>query len=153
MKIGELMTPRVLTCCASDSLNEAARIMWEHDCGCVTVVDAGGKAIGMITDRDVCMAAYTQGLPLAQIPVSTAASHGVFAAQMGDDLSVAEAVMREHQVRRVPVVDREGKPIGIVTVNDLALNAGRGKPNSLSSDMVVHTLAAICRHQPGAEAE
>ena len=48
-------------CAASDSINDAARIMWERDCGCVPVVDDGGNVIGMITDRDICMAADTQG--------------------------------------------------------------------------------------------
>ncbi len=56
MNVGDLMTRDVKTCRSHDSLDRAARIMWDHDCGCVPVVDANGKAVGMITDRDVCMA-------------------------------------------------------------------------------------------------
>ena len=58
------MTRDVKTCTIHDSLNGAARIMWDHDCGCAPVVDAHGKLVGIVTDRDICMAAYTQGVPL-----------------------------------------------------------------------------------------
>lgn len=60
-------------------MNEAARIMWEHDCGCVPVVDEGRRVIGMLTDRDACMAAYTQGLRLQDLPVHRAMSNGATA--------------------------------------------------------------------------
>jgi CBS domain-containing protein len=62
----------------ADDLAAAAAVMWDHDCGCVPVVDSENRPIAMLTDRDVCMAAYTQGLPLRAMSVSSAASKGIF---------------------------------------------------------------------------
>ena len=77
MNAGNLMTAGARTCSLIDSLNLAAQIMWENDCGCVPVVDDDGRAIAMITDRDICMAAYTQGKLLKDMPVSIAASRSL----------------------------------------------------------------------------
>jgi CBS domain-containing protein len=64
MKVSDLMTTAVRSCGTGDNLQLAAQIMWESDCGIVPVVDGDGRVVGVITDRDICMAAYTQGLPL-----------------------------------------------------------------------------------------
>ena len=74
MKIQNLMTRDVRTCRREDVLVEAARIMWENDCGSVPVVDAQRHVVGMITDRDICMAAYTRGQRLADMTVESAMS-------------------------------------------------------------------------------
>jgi CBS domain-containing protein len=147
MSVADIMTREVRTCSASDSLNRAAQLMWENDCGALPVVDAEGKAIAMITDRDICMAAYTQGQALTTALVSTAASRGIETVRETDSVDTAEALMEKHQIRRVPVVDADGKPIGLVSMNDLARRAypvGR-KHDGLAADAVVRTLAAICR--------
>jgi CBS domain-containing protein len=65
MEVGQLMTRNPRVCSIDGTLEQAAAIMWESDCGCVPLVDSEGKVTGMITDRDVCMAAYTQGRTLA----------------------------------------------------------------------------------------
>lgn len=145
MNVGALMSRDVFTCSVYDSLNEAARIMWEHDCGCVPVVDARGKVVAMVTDRDICMAAYTQGRPLYAIGVSTCASKKLVAVHEGDDLDDAEALMKEHQIRRVPVIDSNGYPIGILSVGDLARNARVlvDDQSELCGDAIASTLAAV----------
>ena len=86
MKVADLMTPDVRSCTIHDSLNAAARIMWDHDCGCAPVVDAHGKLVGIVTDRDICMAAYTQGAPLEAIPVERVMSPKVISCARTDDL-------------------------------------------------------------------
>jgi CBS domain-containing protein len=74
MKVEQLMTRILETITPGDSLAAAARIMWERDCGRVPVVasadDGGRRLVGMVTDRDVCMAAWTQGRPLADVAVA-----------------------------------------------------------------------------------
>ncbi len=146
MNVEEIMTRQVETCCSSDSLNRAAQLMWEHDCGCVPVVE-GGKPVAMLTDRDICMAAYTQGKPLADMSVSSAASHGAVCVQEGNDIEVAEALMQEHRIRRVPVVDRDGKLAGIVSMNDIARHVqfGHQRHDGLGAESIVRTVAAICQ--------
>jgi CBS domain-containing protein len=77
MNVGQIMTRDPQTCRASDPMTRAAQIMWDADCGCVPIVDDDGKPIAVITDRDVCMAAYTRGLPLSTMSVASAASSRV----------------------------------------------------------------------------
>ena len=69
MRIGDLMTREVQCCAVGDSLNEAARIMWESDCGVVPVVDSEHRVVGVVTDRDISMAAYTRGRTLQDVSI------------------------------------------------------------------------------------
>jgi CBS domain-containing protein len=143
MNVGELMTRDVGTCAASDSMNDAARIMWERDCGCVPVVDGDGKAIGMITDRDICMAAYTQGRRLMDMTVGSAASKHIVVIGENESLRRAEELMRHARVRRLPVVDAGGHMVGLISLSDLA----RCVPQ-LGERVAAHlvgVLAEVCR--------
>ena len=145
MLIEELMTKEIRTCHANDPMNRAAQIMWDLDCGAVPVVGDDGRVVGMITDRDICMAAYTQGKPLAEIPVWVGASRDVFAVQPFDSVHTAEQLMQEKRIRRVPVVDDAGKPSGVVSLADIArrARAPREKPNGLSTETIASTLYAV----------
>lgn len=122
MKIAELMTMDVASCAPADSLSRAAQLMWERDCGCVPVLD-GEKVVGMITDRDICMSTMMQGRSPAQVRVDQAMSREVFSCSPDDSIDAAAKVMRHRQVRRLPVLDGNGKLVGIVSLNDLALRA------------------------------
>ena len=112
-----IMSQPVSVCQLSDNLDQAARLMWEDDCGAVPVIDAGGRAVAMLTDRDICMAAYTQGKALKQIGVSTAMSRSLHACLPDDPLEQVEQLMMEHQLRRIPVLDDDGHPVGILGNN------------------------------------
>ena len=125
MRVEKVMHRPVVTVKSDENLGNAARLMWEEDCGALPVVDAENRVIAMITDRDVCMAAYTQGLPLESIPVSRAMSNELFAVRPNDEVAVAEKQMGERQVRRLPVIDADGRALGILSLNDLAREAGR----------------------------
>jgi CBS domain-containing protein len=144
MNADQLMTKNVKTCSMNDTLEVAARIMWENDCGVVPIVDQDGRAVGMITDRDICMAGFTQGLQYWQIPVSVAASKTLLAIRPTDSLQNAEEIMRARQVRRLAVTDDSGKLLGVLSLNDLARHAGR-RADDLGLDEVTKTLSAICQ--------
>ena len=152
MEVREIMSTNLETCRADDTLDRAARLMWEYDCGVVPVVDHEGTAVGMITDRDICMAAYTQGRPLGEILVSTACSRDLRVCRAGDPIEEAEAIMAAAQVRRLPVIDKERKLCGIVSLGDFAQHVREpvGRADGLSLERVAATLAAIC--QPAAVA-
>ena len=150
MQVDKLMTRDVVVCHPDDTLADAARLMWDADIGAVVVVDPGGKLAGIVTDRDACMAAYTRGLPLAEIPVSSVMAHEVWSCRVTANCGDVEDVMRQHQVRRVPIVDASGRPVGIVALNDLA-RAARSTPSAAIHQREVETtLAAISmpRHVP-----
>jgi CBS domain-containing protein len=146
MLVKELMTKEVRTCRDSDTANDVARIMWESDCGCVPVLNSSDFIIGMVTDRDLCMAAYTRGQPLAAIPVATAMAPRVFCCTSDDTVEEAEVIMRRHQVRRLPVYDRTPKLVGILALSDL-LHARRSDhpKDSVAVGSVEDTLAGVCR--------
>ena len=146
MNASELMTSHPKSCSPNDSLQRAAQIMWEADCGVVPVVDDQNHVVGMITDRDITMAAYTQGSALWQIPVSSAMAKQVHGVREKDSLEVIEALMRRVRIRRVPVLDSEGRLKGILSMSDLARHAHRTgrKGNGLSGDGIVQTFAGIC---------
>ena len=147
MNVEQAMTTGVKTCRPQDALSTAAHLMWDHDCGCVPVVDEKLKVLGIITDRDICMAAYTQGKPLYELPVSLAMSKNVWSVRPGDTISAAELVMQEHQIRRLPVVDVTGRLVGLLSLNDLARHASRErtqKRKAVSDAEIGETLAAIC---------
>jgi CBS domain-containing protein len=146
IRVDQLMTHPVVTCRTGDNLNTVASLMWDHDCGVVPVVDDKGQLAGIVTDRDVCMAAYTQGRRLCEVPVDTAMTRAVVSVRPDDDLARAEALMEAHQVRRLPVVNGEGHPVGLLSLNDLARDAGRAGASQLGMlSGFARTLAAICR--------
>lgn len=143
MKVADVMTPQVRACTIHDSLNAAARIMWDHDCGCAPVIDAHGRLAGIVTDRDICMAAYTQGLPLAAIPVQRAMSAKVVSCSRGDELETAHRLMRSHEIHRLPVVDSHGRLAGVLSLSDLIARAcGNGAAPSDGVE-VLATLSAL----------
>ena len=150
MKILELMTRTVQVCRATDTLDRAAQLMWDHDIGSLAVVDDDDQVIGMITDRDACMAAYTRGRALRDIPVEVAMSKHVVTCSPDDsDTAVAE-VMAKHKIRRVPVVDDMHRPVGMLSLNDLARTMAHGR--NVPATAVAGILAAICEHRASAPA-
>ena len=120
MTAAEVMTSEVATCRASDSLNRAAQLMWERRCGCVPVIDDGDRVVGLLTDRDVCMAAYTQGRRLDDIAATVAMSQPVRTCLPTAALEDVEDLMMAHGVRRIVVVDADGRLCGLLSLDDIA---------------------------------
>jgi len=151
MKVEELMTRQVATVRATDSTAVAARLMWDCDCGALPVLDGDGRVVAMITDRDICMAALMRDRAPSAIPVSEAMSRDLRACDADDDVSDAEGMMRAYQVRRIPVVDREQRPIGMLSLADIvrATDRTRGRaPAEVAPSEVAGTLADICAAAP-----
>ena len=107
MQVKTLMITKVGSCPSRENLQAAAQVMSELDCGCVPIIDPDSKVVGMLTDRDICMAAYDQGRALEEISVSSAMSKEVYSCSSENDLTVAENIMGSRQVRRLPVIDNE----------------------------------------------
>ena len=144
-EIERIMSRPVFMCRADDSTDVAAQQMWDCDCGVIAVVNEHGALVGMITDRDICMAAYTRGQRLCEIPVRDAMSTDLQTCRATDSIGTVEAKMKDKRVRRIPVVDGSGQPIGMVSLNDLARTAVRSAPSRAADvDRVADTLAVIC---------
>ncbi len=151
------MNREVKTCSVNEMAGAAAKIMWENDCGCVPVVNREGKLAGIITDRDICMAAYTQGLALSLIRVDSAMAQPVISCAAEDDVATAEELMRQNQVHRLPVVNADGKPVGILSLSDIIREAEAEKAKTekpeIAAEAIVDTLGAISAPRPHAGAK
>jgi CBS domain-containing protein len=147
MKVEQMTNRNVKACHREDSLNQAAQLLWDHSCGGLVVVDAHSRPIGFLTDRDICMAAYTGGKLLQDLTVEGAMASRIVCCHLDDELSDAMGVMRDRHVRRLPVIDRDGKLAGILSLDDLAYDAGRplrGGVNYQLREQVAEVYIAIC---------
>jgi CBS domain-containing protein len=144
MKVKDVMTTDVRTCTPDTTVAEAAQLMWENDCGILPVLD-DGALIGVVTDRDMFIALGTQNERAGTLRVGTIAATNVAACQPDDDVQTALATMRHLRVRRLPVVGFGDSLLGIVSMNDIVIAAG--KNDDISRDDVLRTLQAICGRQ------
>jgi CBS-domain-containing membrane protein len=149
MKVKDVMTPEAKACWLTESLADAAKVMWENDCGILPVIKDGRKVVGLITDRDICMAAAMHERSPSGISVEEVMSGALYAAGPDDDIHQALATMKEHKIRRLPVIDSEGGLKGILSMNDIVLKArepnGKKAPQLAYAD-VIKTYKAICAH-------
>jgi CBS domain-containing protein len=145
MKVGNAMTKDVWACQAEEPATSAARIMWERDCGCVPVVDPMGHAIGIVTDRDLCMASYLRGTSLEGLTIDSVMSRAPVCCRASDALEDAELAMANARVRRLPVTDEDGRLIGMLSMNDV-IRARMGSPiERLRESVVGDALTALAR--------
>lgn len=121
MKISELMTKNPATAMPSSGLQEVARMMRDCDCGAIPVVE-NNTVVGVITDRDITIRVVAENKNLQDVKVSDVMSKQVYTAKVSDDVREVANQMEKHKVRRVPVVDEQGKCVGIVSQADIALN-------------------------------
>jgi CBS-domain-containing membrane protein len=128
--------------------------MWCSDCGVLPVVSRDQKVVGMITDRDMCMAACLHGTTLKDLMVGDAMARTVFTCHAADPIEDAIRRMADHQVRRVPVVDADGRLIGILAMNDIArriVSLTDGRSRARLTSRFVEALASICETRTLAE--
>jgi CBS domain-containing protein len=148
MKVQDVMTYNVQTCRPETNLADAAMRMWRNDCGALAVIADGQKVVGMITDRDICMAAATKHRDPANIRVGDAISGKVYACSPDTDIHEALKIMQQKQVRRLPIISAEdGRLAGILSMNDVALRAQGGRQAELSAEDVESALRGICAHR------
>ena len=150
MKVQDIMTSDVQCCGPDTNLTAAAKMMWDSDCGALPVLNVEGQVMGMITDRDICMAAATKNKPTSDVTVWETARGTAYTCHMSDDVHTALDIMKREKVRRLPVVDEDGVLQGIVAMNDFVLLAGESKgakAPAVSYEDVVRTLKAISAHR------
>jgi CBS domain-containing protein len=148
MKVQEVMTQDVKFCEPETNLAAVTALLWQADCGAVPVVDRG-KLLGMITDRDVCIALGTKNVLASDLSAADVISHEVFTCAPQDDIHKALKTMRTHQVRRLPVVDHQGLLAGILSLNEIVLRSHKlsRRVGDLAYEDVVTTMKAICEHR------
>ncbi len=124
----DVMSRPGIGCSMHATLNDAVRLMWEHDLGCIVIVDETGVPTGTLTDRDACMAAYTQGVALFHGSIGSAMSKRLVTCAENTPVSEIRELMARFQIRRIVVVDHEGKVSGVVGLSDLIAEANGSLP-------------------------
>ncbi len=149
MKTKDRMVKDVYVCRMENNLAEVAAIMWEEQCGALPVIDAAGRVISLITDRDICIALGTRNLPASQVQVKDVALPRVFTCREADDIFSAMRTMVAQNVRRLPVVDHDDKLVGIVSIDDMLLHTEPGRAGVLSLEVLDAMKHIIENRLPG----
>lgn len=146
MLVREIMTPSPEHCRPEDTMAQAAKKMRDNDCGILPVVE-GNKVVGVVTDRDMCLAMAILGGGASAPPVRGAMSHELYACSPGDPMEHALEAMGRNKVRRLIVVE-DGSLAGVVSMDDLVLHSRRdpGPGGGPSYQAIVETLQRIYEH-------
>jgi CBS-domain-containing membrane protein len=149
MKVKDLQTSDVQTCGPDTNLAAAAQLMWECDCGVVPVVDENRSLLGMITDRDICIATTTRSAAPADIQVRSVMTTGtVYSCRPEEDVRGALKMMGTHRIRRLPVVDGQNKLVGIVSLNDIVRRADSRSGGEIPAVEFIEALRSISTPTP-----
>ncbi len=145
MTVENVMKKPVATCRQHMNLAEVTALMWENDCGALPVLNETGELAGIVTDRDLCMALGTRNVRPSDLCVRDVFKDHPLVCKSSDDIHTALRTMGKGKVRRLPVVNNEAVLEGIISMDDVILNAEHdGKLGSVMSLRdVVTTLQAI----------
>jgi CBS domain-containing protein len=148
MEIRDVMTESVVTAGTETTVREAAELMRERNVGSLILVDSNGAPTGLITDRDLTVSVLADGRDLADRACDHASSP-VVTAEPGMDVEAAAALMVQHAIRRLPVLDG-GRLTGIVTLDDLAVRIGDLElAHNVTSQITRAALPGFYFHQRG----
>jgi CBS domain-containing protein len=150
------MTAPVRCCSPDSSLEDLARMMWAEDCGSIPVVDDESRPVGVVTDRDIAMAAMLKHQPLWEICASDVIKgQRVVCCSQQEPVESCVAKMKENSVRRILVTDDAGKLVGIVSMGDTVAFA-QDSPDpiagcAIDSDEVLGMLRKVSAHHPSGD--
>ncbi|MEO5822918.1 MAG: CBS domain-containing protein [Vicinamibacteraceae bacterium] len=147
MKVNTIMTAAVKSCQAQTNLAAIAAIMWDNDCGVVPVVDERGQAIGIVTDRDICIALGTRDVRASTLTARDVMSSPVVGCVPEDDCIIVLLTMVEHRVHRLPVLGPNAVVIGLVSLDDIVRRAAAVPAGDPLRHGILDVLAAIGGHK------
>jgi CBS domain-containing protein len=145
MKVFEVMTIDVGFCHPEDNLTRAAQIMWQKDCGIVPVVTKEKHIVGVITDRDICIATATRNRRTSSIKAADMNFRGVKTCAPEDDVKDVLRRMRKYKIKRLCVVNQDKELLGVISLSDILLKAGEKKS---VRKLIFSTLRAIAKPAP-----
>ena len=146
MKVSDMMTKTPAHCTPATNLGSAVEILWNRNCGILPVVDAHERVVSVITDRDICIALGTRNCLPGEITVGDVATQRAICCRADEDVRSALSKMAEVKVRRLPVVDADGKIEGLLSMDDVVERTdlkARVKGNELTPEDVVSALKRL----------
>jgi CBS domain-containing protein len=147
MRIQELMSNKVRSCSEDADLATVAKVMWDGDVGFVPVLNEQRHLVGVITDRDICIAAATRALSPASIRVRDVMSRDVSTCRETDDIRAAVEALKGRRVRRIPIVDHQNRLVGILSTNDLVARAEFRRGADVTAEECLEALKVISAHR------
>jgi len=150
MRVVEIMMGTPYHCSAEANLGSATELMWIGNCGFLPVVGNENKVIGVITDRDICIALGTRNRTAGDVTVAEVMSGKMYSCTPEDTVQMAMETMRAGHVRRLPVITKSGELVGVISIDDViihAAKAGVGSALPLSTAEVVKALQRINERQ------
>lgn len=146
MKVKKIMTTDVGFCALDDSLLKAVEIMRQKNCGVVPAVDTENRLAGIITDRDICLAAAdAPNRKISAIKAEEIIGGEVISCEPEDKIEAALKKMRKHQIKRLAVVDKDNQIVGILSITDVLRSAGKDKA---LKKLLFRTLSSIFEPRP-----
>jgi CBS domain-containing protein len=148
VRLREIMTAGVVTAAPETGAVEVARLMRDHRVGSVVIVDPAGSPTAMVTDRDLTLRVFAEGVA-PDAPIAEHASRPLVCGEPEMELDEAAALMVQHRVRRLPVVDGE-ELVGIVTLDDIAVRSGNLEvAQKMTQDVIEGALPQFYFHERG----
>jgi CBS domain-containing protein len=146
MKVKEIMTQSAFCCNTNTNVGVAVELMWVHSCGILPVVGSDRKLLGIVTDRDLCVAIGTRNRVAGELSVAEIATKRVFTCKPDDEIHEALLIMANKQIRRLPVVNADGIPQGILSMDDIITHGDLNKLEGcckLSSEEIIRSLKRL----------
>jgi CBS domain-containing protein len=151
MKTRDRMVKTVSVCRPDDNLAHVTATMWEDRLGALPVVDEKGRAMSMITDRDICIALGTRNLRAAEVQVKDVAMPRIFTCLDTDEVNQALLTMVSQNIRRLPVVNEDAKLVGVLSIDDFLMHTEPGKAGVLSLEAIEALKAIVENRKRGHE--
>ena len=150
MKVKDVMTQAAVCCGPDTSVGAAVELLWVHNCGMLPIVGSDKKLIGIVTDRDICIALGTRNRLPGDLAVGEIATTQVVTCKPDDEIHQALDTMANNQVRRLPVVNNENIPQGLLSMDDIIAHGDLNKWEGcceLSSEEIIRSLKKLYRQQ------
>ena len=146
MIVKEVMNTAVETCAPDSDLVAVVKVMHDRGCGFVPVVDSQGVVVGVVTDRDICLAAGTRHRPLDRMSAGETMSHPVYSCFPDENDKAVLGAMAKHRVRRLPVLDKSGHLQGVLSMDDVVHAPHRR--GAATAEEIIAALKAISAERP-----
>ncbi len=142
MKVRDVTARQAVYCGMETNLAQAVQLMWDHGCGFLPVVGDGGNVIGVMTDRDIAIALGTRERRASEVFVRDVMPRSLFTCTSDDDIHTALKTLRGQGIRRLPVIDREGRLVGVLSVDDVVVKA---RAHPLKKDISYEDIEETCK--------
>jgi CBS domain-containing protein len=146
MNVKDVMTQSAVCCAPGTNVGEAIELMWVNNCGMLPVTGTGGKLEGIVTDRDISIALGTRNRLAGELTVGEIATKNVVTCKPEDEIHEALQTMADKQVRRLPVVNEQGVPQGILSMDDVITHGDLNKWQGcceLSAEEIIRALKRL----------